>query len=546
MKTTSGQRTIGEVALGLVPYGVLLLSVYLSFGHTVDDAYITYRYAHRLVSGHGPVFNPGERVEGFSSPLHLLLSALLLTVAPAVDILFKGKLLSVVCGLIALALLGRTARRCGLSDRGALAAQTLVAANVSFAFASVNGLETTLYASLVLAAAGRFLTELGQPTAGWHRCGSALLLFVALLARPDALLVFAGLLVVRLVRAGWKDAALWAAAFVAPTCLLIALRLAYFGLPLPNTYYAKSVAVGYAIREGLPYLWHGLEPYSRWTQHAQVIKSVVTGHGSLADALLVLSAPLFWGLAAVGFWRVRKSAEGQVCAAVIVALILFVLRSGGDWMSGWRFMIAALPFLAILQVHGLGLVAGRGRAAAWAGAALLWGVCLLAGPHRSWSSAGFSTRGEALMESDTDHNGPFEVAVGNFIRDRLGFCKRIAYSEMGYATFSNLDREFLDTGGLTNRALASAPLRYKVKIGFHDTNWRRRESPLYRVLQQARPDAVIVVAILSEGQVDGPVLGDYRPIPPVGATETVKPGDRVARIYLSPDAYAQWEKTLER
>ncbi|HEY4643530.1 MAG TPA: hypothetical protein VIH68_02320, partial [Bacteroidota bacterium] len=40
--------------------------------HVTDDASITFRYAYHLASGEGPVFNPGERVEGFSNPLWTL------------------------------------------------------------------------------------------------------------------------------------------------------------------------------------------------------------------------------------------------------------------------------------------------------------------------------------------------------------------------------------------------------------------------------------------------------------------------------------------
>src|SRR4030067_3215000 len=43
---------------------------------TIDDAYITFRYARNLLAGNGFVFNPGERVLGTTTPLFtLVLSA---------------------------------------------------------------------------------------------------------------------------------------------------------------------------------------------------------------------------------------------------------------------------------------------------------------------------------------------------------------------------------------------------------------------------------------------------------------------------------------
>jgi arabinofuranosyltransferase len=48
----------------------------------LDDAYISYRYAANLLAGHGLVFNPGERIEGFSNLLWVLAAAGLLTFCP--------------------------------------------------------------------------------------------------------------------------------------------------------------------------------------------------------------------------------------------------------------------------------------------------------------------------------------------------------------------------------------------------------------------------------------------------------------------------------
>ena len=63
-----------------------------------DDCYISFRYARNLVEGHGLVYNPGERVEGFSNPLWVLLLACghLLT---AVDTPTLARLLGLSCRL---------------------------------------------------------------------------------------------------------------------------------------------------------------------------------------------------------------------------------------------------------------------------------------------------------------------------------------------------------------------------------------------------------------------------------------------------------------
>jgi hypothetical protein len=42
---------------------------------TIDDAYITFRYARNLLEGNGLVFNPGEPVLGTTTPVYALLMA---------------------------------------------------------------------------------------------------------------------------------------------------------------------------------------------------------------------------------------------------------------------------------------------------------------------------------------------------------------------------------------------------------------------------------------------------------------------------------------
>ena len=55
-------------------FAVLLLSWFaLPFTGPVDDAYITMTYSRNLASGHGLVFNPGEKVEGCTAFGQLLL-----------------------------------------------------------------------------------------------------------------------------------------------------------------------------------------------------------------------------------------------------------------------------------------------------------------------------------------------------------------------------------------------------------------------------------------------------------------------------------------
>src|SRR5690606_2053933 len=55
---------------------VLALSFALYTQHAWEDYYITFRASKNLATGHGLVFNPGDRLHTFTSPLGVLLPAL--------------------------------------------------------------------------------------------------------------------------------------------------------------------------------------------------------------------------------------------------------------------------------------------------------------------------------------------------------------------------------------------------------------------------------------------------------------------------------------
>ncbi|MER6794984.1 hypothetical protein ABT262_23990, partial [Amycolatopsis mediterranei] len=48
----------------------------LLFATVTEDALVTFRYAQNIADGNGPVFNPGERVEGYTNFSWLVLVAL--------------------------------------------------------------------------------------------------------------------------------------------------------------------------------------------------------------------------------------------------------------------------------------------------------------------------------------------------------------------------------------------------------------------------------------------------------------------------------------
>ena len=71
-------------------------------GVSVDDAFITFRYAANWAAGLGPVYNAGEHVEGYSNFLWLCVLSLAHCVLDDVDRLAQGIGLAAAAGSVAL------------------------------------------------------------------------------------------------------------------------------------------------------------------------------------------------------------------------------------------------------------------------------------------------------------------------------------------------------------------------------------------------------------------------------------------------------------
>lgn len=64
----------------ILPFVIFLLALaarLIPGPRTIDDSYITFRYARNILAGNGFVYNPGEHVLGTTTPLYTILLVLL-------------------------------------------------------------------------------------------------------------------------------------------------------------------------------------------------------------------------------------------------------------------------------------------------------------------------------------------------------------------------------------------------------------------------------------------------------------------------------------
>jgi hypothetical protein len=299
---------------------------------TVDDAFISFRYARNLVAGHGLVYNVGERVEGYTNLLWVLLASI--PEALGWDTPTFAKTLGLLAALGCLPLTLALARRLGPGDRrGAALTPLLLALQTPFVLWAVSGLETALATMWLLAGIVAYLRETEAKRLPW----SGVLFVAAALTRPDTLL--GAVLTLLLGAAGAtpsgdrrrRAAANSALALAGAMAVWAMWKWQYYGALLPNTLLAKGRTGLDGLTIGAAYLGKHLHYYS------------------LAPAIAV----------AAGLLAVRRSKAAALPACLVVGYWLYVVLAGGDWMPGARLLAPTFPFLMILALHAGDLAAPR-------------------------------------------------------------------------------------------------------------------------------------------------------------------------------------------
>lgn len=416
-------RLIGWLWIGVL--AIFVLHAIRYSGALLDDAYISLRYAENWVTGQGLVFNPGERVEGYTNFLWVVLAAgfRLAGLDPLIGLKFvsAGATLWLMASTVGLCELCSGAR-----GRGVL---LFLLPLEAVGYWSTTSMETMLFAALFVAALLRVLREARM---GDGAVAVPLLVLLAL-TRSDGALYSASMVGAAWLSAGvegrkiaWRFGSRNALAFGLMYGSYFAWRWHYYGRPFPNTFYAKVTGGVEQIRAGLLSFWD-------WSVF----------HPLLASALLFAVALVIPGL------RVRLERRGDACAVGVVALATagYGVMIGGDFMPFHRFALPLLPLCAVLLV-----VLGR----AWP---------LASRPARRLSLAVLvlvSSIASALGEETyrafvADRTTRVGQVVGEFFRETLPADALIAVNTAGSLPYAS-GLPTLDTLGLTDAAVARNPV----------------------------------------------------------------------------------------
>ncbi|TCP42278.1 hypothetical protein [Rhodovulum marinum] len=382
---------VGIEALVVAPGWAILAALLLrnrDFLH--DDAFISLRYARHLAEYGVLEWNLGERVEGYTNFLHVLLTAGLIRLDIPPIWAAQGLNIAALAGLIVLQARALRMALPGPEHAMLRSLTVLVTAAVpGLAVWALGGLEAPFLAALLLGGVSSVLAaERGDGRWG-PALAAALWLSAAVLTRMDAAVFIVGLAFgVALFGSGRPLVRFGRATLVAALPAAVALahmgwRFSYYGEALPLTFHAK---IGTALGLRLAYLPEFLAQSLPWLAGpvlSATLAVLVAATGRAPRLVGLIALPVGFQLGYIGYSGGDHMIAGRVLVPLVAPLLLLgaVAFSGlGKSLAiGGAGAVAAVSAAAIVLVPPLrmdpaafvGQIVGRHIAATWPGDSLV-------------------------------------------------------------------------------------------------------------------------------------------------------------------------------
>ncbi|MEV6619528.1 hypothetical protein AB0M83_12800 [Amycolatopsis sp. NPDC051106] len=340
----------------------------LLFATVTEDALVSFRYAQNIADGNGPVFNPGERVEGYTNFLWLVLIALP-RAAFGADVqttaVVFGVLAALGCVLLSYLLVNRIVAGAGAEPRPAIgiAAAVLTASAGGLAVYGPSGSEVPLFVLLLLAVCYSLAAR--RPVV------AGVLVAFAVMTSPEGLVVavLGGLWLagaaLRKKHSWWAPVGyvLGALVFLIPR---LAWRATFYQHFLPAPLAAKlGGPFGSQVAAGWPYLSGFALAHQGF-----LLLGLVAAVALLLRRTQPAKAPVVTEPAFRGFRVAEPPARGEapVVTAVEARALIWLLFAvaatvaaaavliGGDPGPSWRLLAPVPPLIAVAAVSAYGVL----------------------------------------------------------------------------------------------------------------------------------------------------------------------------------------------
>ena len=422
-------------------------AVYLLFDKPelgIDDARIFFVYGENIVEGNGIVFNSGgERVEGFTSPLWLFLVVAAHALFNRPDIYLLIFSLLILSAAISVLWYSEISRKL-ISWQSAMFLLWIVGAPTYIVWMSLPLMDATIWSAILIIAAV-ITIRANSPVL------MALCMIPLVLTRPEGIIW--GLVLLSLFGIGigakrgaapaWRAIRLPASVFLFTIVVLIVGRLAYFGYPLPNTYYAKvSPDAIYNLTQGIVYLM----AFIASNRLALIVVLWTTLAGLLFNLPKFIRKITSLSLGVDSTVNVRY----MIVSVIAITGLLVPILSGGDHFRLLRFYQPVWPLLFLPVLALFTTIKLPNTRSVRYGLTIGFVAMMLLGPGVRWDVL---ANDAILLEFDL-------ATKGSILGKQLNEMFQDNLPSVGHPTVGGFaqeyDGEVVDIYGLNNVAIAHA------------------------------------------------------------------------------------------
>lgn len=482
-KHQKNEKTANIKIFGFIALGILAIILYFyskTFNFLQDDSFITYRYVKNFTEGNGLVFNIGDRVEGYTCFLWVVLLSGVKSLG--FNFISASQILGIISSMFTLLFTYLISTKIFPKDKGAafnlvfsLAAVTLLASNGSFAFWAVSGMETGLFGCLVTLGIYLYLRELNDNSDNIPI--SSLVFFFAALTRPEGNLIFAVTILHKIIytlkhkkadisstdnKLISKNNLLWIGMYFAPALIFMIWRYSYYGYLLPNTFYAKTGSSLEYYSAGLDYTWTFLRSYGFYGLFALIALYTLTTKERFYSYLYLVM--------------------------IFVIFTLYVIFVGGDVLRPNRFFVPIMPIFFILVQEGLAMLTGLLDKKREMVIGAIVGIVFTAGfSYFTYSKEADVLKGYADMEKGLVEKMKM---TGNWLKNKqteAGKPLTVGATTIGAISYYS-EVILIDMLGLTDKEVAHNPKPIP-EISSKNVGWRERNYNVDYVLSR-KPDFI--------------------------------------------------------
>jgi arabinofuranosyltransferase len=351
LKDTLSKKNVKQITYFiLIIIGIVFVYYCKAFDFIQDDSYITYRYVKNFTEGNGLVFNIGDKVEGYTCFLWVVLLSVVKKLG--YNFISASQTLGIISSLLTLLFIYKISSDIFSKNKSSyysvtfsLIAVILTISNGAYAYWSISGMETSLFAFLTTLGIYLYLKEIEKRTVSMPY--SSIVFLLASLTRPEGNLIFGVTVIHKIIfiikQKSRKDPdaastniintllarqnLLWLALYIIPGLIFMIWRYSYYGYLMPNTFYAKTGSSFEYLKTGWNYFLEFAQTYGLYG---------------------ILLALILFTLRSK-----EKFYEYLYLVMIFFIFSLYIISIGGDVLRPARFFIPVLPVFYILIQEAL-------------------------------------------------------------------------------------------------------------------------------------------------------------------------------------------------